>query len=76
MFKFLDKISTPVMNKVGEIRSPYLRPLEDLKNPKDCPFKRTEYQLLDNSLHIISIINSANPNFLNTLVRQIHVTLS
>jgi len=76
MFKFLDKISAPIMNKVGEIGSPCLRPLEDLKNPKAYTFRRTEYQLLDNSLHIISIINSANPNFLNTLVRQIHVTLS
>uniref|UniRef100_A0A0V0GMW4 Putative ovule protein n=1 Tax=Solanum chacoense TaxID=4108 RepID=A0A0V0GMW4_SOLCH len=59
-----------MMNRVGDRGSPCFKPLDDLKKPYDCPFTNIEYQLLDISLHTISIKNSEKPNFRSTLNQE------
>jgi len=76
MLRPLANTFATIINRVEDKGSPCFRPLDDLKKPNNCPFTRIEYQLFEISRHILSISNSEKPNYLSTLIRNTHDTLS
>lgn len=72
----LAKNSLAMIKRVGDSGSPCFTPLDDSKKPTDYPLTSIEYQLLEISLHAISMILSSKPKLLITLVKKIHETLS